>query len=513
MPSSRPNILFITTDQQRFDHLGFKGLDAISTPHLDRLAKEGIHFDRAYCPSPICTPTRVSLLTGRYPSSHGAYTIGVTPKPFPGPTLPERLGLNGYRTALFGKTHFVRREDEASHMFQGKTPDSNIFHHWHGPYLGFQEIETSTGHTTNNVPAMHYRAFLERAGVDYREWFPQMRGAYNHHACGAWDIPSQYHDSHWVADRTNAFIRRQTQDEPWFCWTSFQDPHEPHLCPEPWFGKVQTDKLSLYEGYRPGEFDSKPEIYRMCLEKDFGPLNDAIGAPKTLGGAIRDEATVPSCFGEPDKDAQAMTALQATLGMIAFLDDRLGAILDTLKETGQDENTIVVWTSDHGEMHGHHGLWGKGLPAFEDAQRVPLIIWAPNRFPARGSIEGLANLVDLPRTFLKQAQTPIPECWQGQDLSPVLEATADTVQDAVLIELRATEKTLNQHTLVTDRFKLVVYKHTEEAELYDLKTDPNQYTNLWNDAAYANERHALLLRLAQFHMEREPIGPKRVSFA
>ena len=86
---SRPNILFITTDQQRFDHLGLKGLRAVDTPNLDRLGTQGVHFDRAYCPSPVCTPTRVSLLTGRYPSSHLAYTIGVTPDPFPGPTLPE----------------------------------------------------------------------------------------------------------------------------------------------------------------------------------------------------------------------------------------------------------------------------------------------------------------------------------------------------------------------------------------------------------------------------------------
>ena len=158
---ARPNILFITTDQQRFDHLGLKGLQAIDTPYLDRLGREGVHFDRAYCPSPVCTPTRVSLLTGRYPSSHLAYTIGVTPDPFPGPTLPEVLGRAGYVTALFGKTHFVRREDEARQMAGGVEPDAAFFRQWRGPYLGFQTFEGSTGHTINNIPAMHYRTFLD----------------------------------------------------------------------------------------------------------------------------------------------------------------------------------------------------------------------------------------------------------------------------------------------------------------------------------------------------------------
>ena len=509
----RPNILFTTTDQQRFDHLGLKGLRAINTPNLDRLGREGIHFDRAYCPSPICTPTRVSLLTGRYPSSHLAYSIGVTPDPFPSPTLPGLLTQAGYHTALFGKTHFVRRADEARHMAGGKEPLDEFFRTWRGPYLGFHEFEGSTGHTTNNVPAQHYREFLEEAGVNYRDWFPQMRGEYDHQACGSWNIPPEYHDTSWVTDRTIDFIQRQSTDQPWFCWTSFQDPHEPHLCPEPWFSQVRPDQLQLYEGFREGEFDDKPEVYEMCRRKDFAHLNDWVGAPKSLGGAVRDEATVPSCFGEPEKDAQAMEALQATLGMIAFMDNRLGAIMRSLEEQGQLDNTIIVWTSDHGEMHGHHGLWGKGIAAFEDAQRVPLLIWGPNHIQQRGTTQALANLVDLPRTFLTLAGEETPQEFQGTDLTSFVRGESDSTQDAVLIELRATENTLNQHTLITDQHKLVVYQHTADVELYDLQSDPDQYTNLWPDSASQSLRSELLHRLSRFHMEREPKGPQRVSFA
>ena len=271
--------------------------------------------------------------------------------------------------------------------------------------------------------------------------------------------------------------------------------------------------MEVFEGYREGEFDRKPEVYRMCHRKDFGSLNDWVGAPAALNGAVREEATVPSCFGEPEKDARRQAALQATLGMVAFLDHRLGTLIRTLEESNQLENTIIVWTSDHGEMHGHHGLWGKGIAAFEDCQRVPLLVWGPGHIRKRGTVPALANLVDLPRTFLSLAGIAPPQEWQGADLRPILKGEAEAVQDAVLVEMRATRSTLNQHTLITDRHKLVVYRHTEEGELYDLQDDPDQYRNLWADPEFGEIRGRLLHRLARFHMEREPVGPPRISFA
>ena len=144
---------------------------------------------------------------------------------------------------------------------------------------------------------------------------------------------------------------------------------------------------------------------------------------------------------------------------------------------------------------------------------MPLLVWGPGRIKSRGTIPSLANLVDLPRTFLSLAGLNPPQEWQGVDLTPLLRGEADAVQDAVLIEMRATQRTLNQHTLITERYKLVVYRHTEEGELYDLQADPDQYHNLWDDGAFRSLRGDLLLRLARLHMEREPVGPPRVSFA
>ncbi|HRJ73949.1 MAG TPA: sulfatase-like hydrolase/transferase, partial [Terrimicrobiaceae bacterium] len=199
----------ITTDQQRFDHLGLAGTPGLRTPHLDQLGRDGVWFRRAYCPSPICTPTRVSLLTGQYPSSHGAYSIGVSVDPFPGPTLPEVLAGSGYATALVGKTHFVARGDEHAHIRGLPDAADRDFAGWHGPYLGFEHVSVSSGHTINCVPNMHYREFLERAGADYRRWFPQMAPGYDNQIAGAWEIPQELHDTHWVAEESMKWLDGQ----------------------------------------------------------------------------------------------------------------------------------------------------------------------------------------------------------------------------------------------------------------------------------------------------------------
>ncbi|MGE9296561.1 MAG: sulfatase-like hydrolase/transferase [Puniceicoccales bacterium] len=493
----QPNILLITTDQQRFDHLGIAGLKGIGTPNLDRLATEGMHFKRAYCPSPICTPTRLSLLTGLYPSTHGGYSIGVSPDLFPTRTIPAELSQNGYRTGIIGKTHFVARPDEEAHMAGGMKPPVNFFREWVGPYCGFDYIQGSTGHTINHIPGMHYRTFLEDAGVDYQEWFPQMGPDYHHGQCGPWNIPQEFHDTHWVTDRTKDFIKKSA-GKPWFCWASYQDPHEPFVCPEPWYSSVDTDSMEELPGFRKGEFDDKPEIYQRIFDWNIEGIDDGIG--------------IPCVFSSKKTEEEKRNALQATLGMIAFLDYKLGELLDTLAATGQLDNTLVVFTSDHGEMHGHHGLWGKGLTAFEDCQRVPLLIWGPNLLSKKGPSDALVSLIDLPSTFLSLAGIKDYPHIQGQDLTPIFQGNEDSVQDSVVVECRANQQHLNQVTLITTRYKLIITKGFALGELYDLELDPNQYENLWERESHQTVRLQLLETLARKRMEAEPAFSPRTTF-
>lgn len=503
MEQKRPNILLITTDQQRYDHLGLKGVQGIETPTLDRLGREGVHFDRAYTPCPLCTPARVSMLTGQYPSTHGAYSIGVTADPFPSPTLAELLGGIGYDTALFGKTHFVQRADEPAHVAGFPDPTPAFFRTHTGPYLGFNHVQVCRGHTTNAAPDMHYRAFLEKAGVDYAAWYPDVEGQHDHDATGFWNIPAEYHDTAWVGNNTVEWLRGQAEakDQPWFCWTSFQDPHEPFVCPDPWYSRVRRDELQLYEGPRPGEFNDKPAFYREALAADnWGRFVDESGIP------------VPSVFTRPKVAETALDALQATLGMIAFIDDRVGAIMQTLEETGQAKNTVVLFTTDHGEIHGHHGFWHKGLMPYDDCQRIPFLVWGPNFIRPIGTTQAIASLVDIPRTILSLCDLETPQGMQGSDLSPILRGHAETVNDWAIIEVRATAK-VYQQTFITQRYKLIVYKGSEEAELYDLEQDPDQYVNLWNRPGHERLKTELLHRFVQANMEKDGHVRPRTAFA
>lgn len=498
----RPNILLITSDQHRADHLSIAGLEAIQTPNLDRLGREGCHIGRAYTCSPVCTPARVSLLTGQYPSRHGAYSIGVTTEPFPTTTVPGLLAQAGYRTALFGKSHFVETGRMMEHITGQADPDPAFFRTFTGPYVGFDEVRLSRGHTTNCVPDMHYRCFLEDHAEDWEKWFPHLQGDYDHSAAGPWDLPAHLHDSTWVGNETCAFIEReQDTDRPWFAWASLQDPHEPHVCPHEWYERVPADNLPLLEPYREGEFEGKPAFYTSAYEEDWG-----VGTP------WNDAQSVPCAHRRDTLESRKHAAMRATLGMVLGIDEQIGRVLATLEQTGQAQNTLVIYTSDHGEYHGHHGFWGKGLPAFEDAQRVPMLAWGPGHVRALGTQDTLASLIDVPRTVLDLAEVPLPRHTQGESLLPLLRGEAEAVRDEVLVELRAIEK-FSQHTLVNDRHKLVVYETLEEGELYDLEQDPDQYHNLWSEPSAAGIRCDMLLRLARHYQVNEGRQIERKSFS
>ena len=501
--TKQPNILLITTDQMRFDHLGLMGVKGIATPHLDRLGREGVHFNRGYTSSPVCTPARLTLLTGQYPSSHGGYTIGVSPDPFPERTLPKILGESGYETALIGKAHFVRRALEAEHVAGFPNPPVSFFATHTGPYAGFDYVQIATHHTTNGVPECHYQAWLESQGVDYSQWFPDVNGRHDHGQTGFWNIPVAYHDSTWITSTTIGWLGKRNEDgQPWFAWASYNDPHEPFVCPEPWYSSVRMEEVEGFEGYREGEFEDKPPFYQTVHDSDEWPAS------------FRNEPKidVPCALGRRDLQGKEREALQATLGMVAMLDHEVGRLLDALEALGQADNTLIIFTSDHGEIHGRHGLWHKGLFAYEDCQRIPFLAWGPGIVKANGTSEALVNLVDLPRTFLSLANLPIPQGMQGEDLGPVLTGEKTSVQSETLVELQAT-KNIYQQSLITERYKLIVYRDQDYGELYDLQQDPDQYHNLWANPDAAAVKAELMHRFIRFNMQKEGHVHDRQAFA
>jgi arylsulfatase A-like enzyme len=436
---------------------------------------------------------------------HGGAYIGVTPDPFPRPLLPQAMNAAGYHTVLIGKHHFVRRKDEDAHMGAPEKTDPQYleyFRNWNGPYAGFTECFLNSGHTVSGSPSQHYRVWLEEQGIDWKQYFPHEGGTAPDF--GSWGIPAELTDSQWCADRTIDIISRD-HDRPWFCWTNFQDPHGPFVCPEPWYSKVDTDAMRLFEGYREGEFDDKPEFYSRLYEdtgfwgdKDFNENGIAL----------------PATYRVEAYEQHKAECTQATLGMVLHLDYQIGRIAEALERSGQADNTVIVFITDHGEMLGQHGLWAKGATAYDGHQRIPMILWGPGcGIAAQGVQETAAVLTDLPRTFCTLAGTEVPQGMQGVDLTPVLTGEADHVQDGVLVEYRSSREGIHQYTYVTCEYKLVVYKGNETGELYDLRSDPEQHENLWNSPAHSSLKSELMLRLVKNRMQNEGEVHPRVSFA
>ncbi len=496
----QPNILFITADQQRWDHLGITGMRGLATPTLDRLGSEGAHFTRAYCPTPLCTPTRLTLLTGLLPAVHRGHTLGVSSDPFPTPTIPDRLRQAGYRTALIGKSHFTERRTEEEHLFEHITGYRST-EDWpfDGPYVGFDEVQLATGHNANTIPVMHYRRYLDRLGGDWRRWFPKLlTGSYDEEYAGPWEMPEEHHNTAWIGRETRRWLNgRPEAQKPWFCWMSFEDPHEPMYCPEPWFSRVDRTQLVPFEDARPGEFADKPWFY---TELSLSPHT-----------SLDDDHLAPCVFPRRRLQQAAVSALQATVGMIGFIDQQVGLVIDLLKQRGELDNTVIIYTADHGEMHGHHGFWGKGATAYEDCQRVPLLIWAPaERGWQRGHLPAIVNLADLPRMFLHLAGLPTPQGVQGADLLPYLaNANLPPPRLGTLIESQLTAN-LHQLTYVNRRHKIVVYRDQTCGELYDLERDPDQYVNCWTSDLPLRAR--LLQEMAQQVMKDEGHAHPRRSF-
>lgn len=502
MEAQKPtNILFITSDQQHWSMLGAHR-PGLRTPCLDQLASQGTRFDRAYCPNPTCTPTRASLITGLYPSQHGAYSLG-TKLSEQVPTIGDYLQSAGYDTALIGKAHFQPLQSTPEYPSLEAYPllqDLDYWRAFNGPFYGFNHVELARPHGDEPSVGQHYALWLEGKGVaDWRKYFQPPTGtteAQQHH----WNIPAELHPNSWIAERTCARLDDRKEDgKPFFMWASFFDPHPPYVVPEPWDTAYDPAEIEM-PSLRSGEHDGNPEPHRLTQvsQPDFSAWEEPEG--NTIQGYhshLHDRAALA-------KD------IAIYHGMTEFMDQQIGRILDHLEATGQAENTLVVFTSDHGHLFGQHGLIAKGPFHYEDLLRVPFIARWPGRIPA-GRVSGaLQSLVDVPTSFLAASGQSLPRSMAGLDQTPVWTGAVDSVRDHVLVENRHQPTKLQLHTYVDDRYKLTAYHGHDHGELFDLHTDPDEQSNRWDDPAARELKARLLLRLAQAEMSKEPRFMPRV---
>ena len=496
------NFLIFVVDAMRASWLGCAGHRLVKTPHLDALAARGVRFERAYCNHPICMPARATLLTGLMPRDHGVWSNGMEIHPRI-PTLPQRLLAAGYRTASVGKLHYSRWIPDP----ETPTVRTESLPGWNDggitqvplPYYGFEHVDMVGGH--GDFVFGPYRHWLaEQSPKATRLLTPQ--GAREPPSGTPWcwkmGLPEEWHYNRWIADRTIAYLQgATTAAAPWFVWCSFPDPHMPFAPPAPYCDWYRPEDVAP-PVRADDELDRLPPFYKAMFEGRM----DSFGCP---GGPL------------PDRAWQEMTAL--SLGMVSHVDAEIGRVLQALDQSGQRENTTVLFLSDHGsDLLGDHWMRSFGSFAFEQAVRIPLIVSAPGT--RRGVVErGLVSQIDVVPTVLDLAGVSLPngnakgsgdeprhaQCAPirtvpGRSLGPVLRggSVVDPLR-SVLIENEEPFLGLNSRTLVTVRYKLTVYGGQTFGELFDLESDPQELRNLWDEPGAAT----LKTRLLQGVLERE----------
>lgn len=500
----KPNILLITSDQQHWNTIGAFNKE-ISTPNLDRLVKEGSTFSRAYCPNPTCTPTRASIITGKYPSQHGAWTLG-TKLPEEEHTVGEDFINGGYRTALVGKAHFQPLRSTEEYTSLESCPimqDLKFWEKYNDRFYGFEHVELARNHTNEHLVGQHYALWMEEKGCkNWRDYFLPPTGNMDKSLKHKWAIPEEYHYDTWIAERTNALLENyKSSDENFFLWASFFDPHPPYLVPEPWDTMYDPDKLTI-PGLKEGEHDKNPPHFKLTQQPDadFSEYRESGFGLHGMHSHLHDRADLK-------KDIAIYYA------MTSLMDKYIGKILDKLDELGLAENTIVVFTTDHGHFFGHHGLIAKGPFLYEDMIKIPFIVRWPGKVPENRVSPAMQSLVDLAPTLLDFCGLRIPGNMTGVTQKGVWTGECESARDHILCEHHHDPSTVHLKTYVDERYKITVYYNRAYGELFDLQEDPGEVNNLWDNPEYKDLKSELLLKYIWAELGKEPMWMPRISHA
>jgi arylsulfatase len=459
--SQKPNILWICTDQQRYDTIHSLGNKHIRTPNLDKLVETGVAFTHAYCQSQVCTPSRASFLTGMYPDAIRACMNGNDYWGGGAPLITKTLADNGYDCGLSGKLHL-----SSFHKRIEKRPDDGYraFHWSHDPQ--------------DNWPSGH----------GYIDWLEEQGFSYNKLIRKHGSIPGELHQTTWCTNMAIDFIR-ENQKKPWLFSLNCFAPHSLS-------GKM----------YPPKDY-----VKRFDVDSLPGPhfRDSDLKAQKKLKKV--NFQTKPTKYGT--KEAKLYQAEYWAL--IEHIDENVGRLIDALQESAQRDNTIVIFTSDHGEALGDHGLRRKGCRFFDGLVRVPLIISWPGRFKKGIKSDALVELTDIVPTLLEATGLPVPNKMHGKSLMGILEGEADPhnhrdfVRSVYYNALHGTESYATM--LRTRKYKIVNYHGHDTGELFDLEKDPYEFENLWDDPAHADVRFDLMRKSFDALAFAVDTGPPRVG--
>ena len=527
----RPNFLLIMTDQQRADHLGCAGHPILRTPHIDSIAARGVGFDRFYVATPICMPNRSTLMTGRMPSAHGVRHNGI-PLSLRATTFVELMRQAGYRTALVGKSHLQNMLDRPALVPDPRDPalakppaaldEANAPHEgrydqeyaarWRRdpgrtmelPYYGFETVDLAIQHA-DQVDG-HYTAWLAERHPDP----DSLRGPKNALpadivAPQAWRtrIPEELYPTSYVAERTIARLDEfaKTPDRPFLLKCSFPDPHHPFTPPGRYWDLYRPADMVLPESWHFDRRHAPPHVAHLLDERDSGARN----------------ANSPALFACTEPEARQATAL--TFGMIAMIDDAVGRVLARLEALGLAENTVVIFTADHGEYMGDHQLLLKGPIHYQSLIRVPFFWADPAKADGGTPRDTLAGTIDIAQTILERAGMAGFNGMQGMSLLGAIDGAGGPAREALVIEEEGQRvymgfpSRVRVRTLVTERHRLSLYGGVGWGEFYDLRDDPHELVNLWDDAGRAGELRALQDRLIREMIAVSDTSPRPSALA
>jgi len=527
---SHPSFILFITDQHRADFLGCYGHPLVRTPHIDSVAERGTAFDRFYVASPVCMPNRSSLMTGRMPSVHGVRCNGI-PLSMQSVTFVDLMRDAGYRTGLVGKSHLqnftswppIIRRLPARPGYREPSPDltqavragldapcyaQETPEFWNArdakiatPFYGFDHVTL-------------VRAHGDDVGGDYDRWLTE-RGAKAENLLGPKNslphdyicpqayrtaIPEELYSTTFLGERAAAFLDNIDSETPFFLMVSFPDPHHPFNPPGKYWDMYSPDDFAVPEAYLRNDWTPPRHVQAILQERDAGKAN--LTGMNTIGISAR--------------EAQEARAL--TCGMITCIDDAIGRVLNALDRSGRRQDTVLVFTSDHGDHLGDHRLLLKGAEQYQSIIRVPFIWSDPqgSNYPLR--TDALASTIDISATVLDRARIEPFAGMQGRSLIPAVSEAVDVVRDSVFIQYdhQAPSPGLGVpprvHTVIDDRFRLSLFQGLGWGELYDLVADPCEFDNLWDDPAHAATRSRMMERLAFLeieHVDRVPLPTRR----
>ncbi len=442
MALQKPNILLITSDEHDPAVTGCYGDPIVHTPNLDALADQGIRYDRCYTTSPLCVPARLSLTAGKYISRIGAWSNNTWLPSDDYPSLPRLLNQVGYESYLCGKMHYDRTR---RYGYEDLLP-------------GVRNRATKTGIGGRRDP--------EDTTLNRKNW--EERTSKFH----VGDHSEVMDGDRLVTAKVCDFLEdRKADDVPFFLTAGYLAPHFPLIVPEPYY--------RMYQGRVP--VPEIPEGYLETLPTNYKQVNRGFGVDHDDASLIR-------------------RGRELYWGFVTWLDDEIGKVLDALEHSEVGEDTIVIYTTDHGENKGDHGMWWKNN-MFDHASRIPLIVSWPQRWSGRQSRTGACSLVDVAQTIADLAGAEVPDDWDGTSMVEWLDDADAGWRDFALSEYYAHNIASGFVMVRHGPYKYVYHTrmdetHGPERELYNLDEDPGEFENLADDPAYqpvVTEMHAMLL--------------------